>query len=66
MGRILEGIKLGTTAIMVNPYELMVFDKIVGKRNRSKAIRILIKEFNKKQEKNKPEAIKRHRGKQVE
>lgn len=58
MGRILEEIKLSTTAIMVNPYDLMVFDKIVGKRNRSKVIRILIKEFNKKQADNKPKIIK--------
>lgn len=52
----LESVALVPKYIMLNPDDLKFFDEIVGARNRSKQIRDLIREFNKKHKRGKNES----------
>lgn len=47
--KLLEDVPLVPKYIMLNPDDLMEFDAKVGERNRSKKIRQLIRQYNKKQ-----------------
>ena len=46
--KLLENVKLQNTTLSLNPDDLIVFDEIVGGNNRSRVVRDLIRDFNKK------------------
>lgn len=43
--KLLEGVKLQNTTLSLNPEDLKRFDDIVGKQNRSAAVRDMIRQF---------------------
>ena len=47
--KLLENVPLRNTTLSLNPDDLKKFDELVGKHNRSREVRELIREFNNKE-----------------